>query len=212
MLIKKKSKIFEMLVEQSVVVLDATRLFQEITAKWERLQEGCVEMEKFEHQSDQLVHKITSKIEGTFILPLDKEDVKELTELLDDVMDNLEEVLNRLCIYRIPSSNKSLREFSALLVKATEEIHQNIVLMKNFKMSSYDFAVNYRKLHDIENEGDKLHRKILESLVGHRSPEFNGKDPISVLKWKEVFQTIEDTLDICENIAIIFERLKIKYI
>jgi len=212
MLIKKKSKIFKMLVDQSMIIRDAARFFQKITENWHMLQEACAQMKELENQSDHVVHDIANEIEKTFILPMDKEDLKELSELLDDVMDNIEEVLNRLFIYRIPSSNDSLREMSRLLTRATEVLHKNIVLLEKFGMSSDEFTMNYKRLHDIENEGDKLHRKILESLVGDRSAEYNGKDPISVIKWKEIFLTIEETLDTCEKIAIIFERLKIKYI
>lgn len=211
MFLPKKSKIFEKFLEQSAFVKEAAQLFEKMVQDWSYLEQGCQEMEKLENRADELVHTISDDLEKTFILPLDKEDVKALTELLDDVVDNLEQVTNRLKIYKISNSHATLIEFSKLLNQAAEQIHQSMQMVSESKTFSDELAQCYKKLHDLEEEGDALHRKTLERLLGEESSDLNGGDAISIIKWKEIFQTLEDTMDICEDVAIIIEQLKIKY-
>ncbi len=211
MFIPKKSKIFDKLVTQSALVKEAARIFRNITHNWGQLMEGCAELEALENQADDQVHSISADIDTFFILPLDKEDISELTESLDDLVDNLEQVANRIKIYKISQSNDALKKFSNLILQAAKQIHQSVLLIRERKMASVDYAACYKKLQDLENEGDQLHRTVLEGLFGEGPSNFNGKDPLSVIKWKEIFQTLEDTLDRCEDIAVIFSRLRIKY-
>lgn len=211
MFIPKKSKIFEKLEEQSLIVERASKIFQRIVHNWGQLKDGCAELETLEGEADEFVHTITDEIEMRFILPLDKEDIKELTESLDNIVDNIEQAANRLNIYKIPQTNEALKEFSNLLLQSIQQIHQGILMIKEHKFSSKEFIHYYKNLHAIENRGDKLHRKVLENLMGGSDPDFGGKDPILILKWKEIFQTLEDTLDQCEDIAVLFDRLRIKY-
>lgn len=211
MFIPKKSKIFDKLVKQSELVKETAKIFRNITHDWDQLMDGCAELKALENRADGQVHSISGDIDKFFILPLDKEDISELTESLDDVIDNLEQVANRIKIYKISRSNGALERFSNLILQAAEQIHQGILLIRERKIGSVDYAICYKKLHDLENEGDQLHRKVLEELFDEGPSDFNVKDPLSVIKWKEIFQTLEDTLDRCEDIAVIFSRLRIKY-
>jgi len=210
-LIPKKTKIFDGLVEQSRIIQETAQLFREATHDWRKLKENSSKIEDLEMKADELVHAITDEIETAFILPLDKEDLKELTELLDDIEDDIEEVANRLIIYRISKPNQALQEFSDFILASVEKISQAIRLIKENKLTSKEFFTHYRSLHEIENKADQLHRKVLGQIMGNGSPASYGKDTRSALKWIEIFQTLEDTLDECEDVAIIFDRLRIKY-
>jgi len=211
MFFPKRSKIFDKLTELSSVVKESARLFQQVAGDWARLKEGGVLLRELEHKADGLVHHISREIEATFILPIDKEDIKELTESLDDFVDNLEQTMNRLNIYSIPEGNRVLLEFAGLLVDAALQIEKGVLMMRERKLFSEEFASCYKKLHEIENHGDMLHRRVLENLMGEASTDFSGKNPLFIIKWKEIYQTLEDTLDVCEKIGQIFEKLRIKY-
>jgi len=170
-------------------------------------------LQTLEREADELVRRITDDIEKTFVLPLDKEDIADLTESLDDVVDNLEEAVNRLNIYNISKGNDALGDFSELIKQAAVQIHEGILMIKERRIASDDFASCGKMLHDLESQGDKLHRKVLENLMAGRfSFLINGNDCLSILKWKEIFQTLEDTLDKCDDIGKLFARLRIKYI
>jgi uncharacterized protein Yka (UPF0111/DUF47 family) len=83
-------------------------------------------------------------------------------------------------------------------------------MIKDRKMESTEYDACCKSLHDLESEGDRLHREVLEKLLGEGSDDF-GKDPLSIIKWKEIFQTLENMLDKCEDISVVFSRLRIKY-
>ncbi|UCG80553.1 MAG: DUF47 family protein [Desulfobacterales bacterium] len=201
------------MLKQSSIVKEAAQVFQKITLDWKQLKGGSSALQMLERRADELVHTITDDIEKTFILPLDKEDIAELTESLDDVVDNLEEAVSRLNIYKIAKANDALEDFSELIKQAAVEIHKGILMIKERKMASEDFASCGKMLRDLESQGDKLHRNTLEKLMGNHSSSFiNGNDYLSILKWKELFQILEDTLDKCDNIGKLFARLRIKYI
>src|SRR3972149_4479382 len=155
----KKTKIFDGLVEQSRIIQETAQLFREATHDWRKLKENSSKIEDLEMKADEFVHAITDEIETAFILPLDKEDLKELTELLDDIEDDIEEVANRLIIYRISKPNQALQEFSDLIFARAKKIKKAVKLIKENKLTSKEFSTHYRALHEIENKGDQLHRK-----------------------------------------------------
>lgn len=209
----KKSEVLEKLIQFSSVVKEAFETFQGIFEDPELLEVTCKKLEEIELKADTFVQEITKDIERVFILPLDKEDAKQIVDLLDDVVDNLEQVSNRIKIYRIKISQNSttFHDFSKLIFESINNICNCIMLINKRKITSEEFVSSIRKLHDLENEGDKIHRSILEKMLGEGAAEFGDQDPILIIKLKEVFQTLEDTLDKCEDFAVVFERLRIKY-
>jgi len=212
MFIPKKSKIFDKLVDLSALVKETALLFGDIVHDWSRLEKGYEMMEELESRADKHVHSISDDIESHFILPLDKVDISELTESLDDLIDNMEQITNRLVIYSIPESNGALKKFSALILEAVDKIHQCVELIRGNKMASDDYSNAYKRIQEIESDADRLHRNVLRDLLGEGGSGIYGNDPIAIIKWKELYQTLEDTLDRCEDISVILSRLRIKYI
>ncbi len=211
MFLPKKSKVLAKLVEQSSVVEEAAKIFQETMANISQLKHSCARLEILEAKADEFVHEITEEIEKVFILPLDKEDIKELTDRLDDIVDEIEQVANRLYLYSTAEKNEAAREFSELILQSVQQIHRGVSIINEHKFQLDDFQLCCEKLHSLENQGDKLHRKILKDLMCETSSDFDKDTILSLITWKEIFQMLEDTLDICEHVAIIFERLRIKY-
>ncbi|MDY7037562.1 MAG: DUF47 family protein [Thermodesulfobacteriota bacterium] len=211
MFIPKKSKIFDKLVELSTLVKETALVFRDMAHDWSRLEKGYELLKGLESRADKHVHSISDDIESYFILPLDKEDISELTESLDDLIDNLEQIANRMVIYGISESNDTLKTFSNLILEAVEQIHKCMLLIKQRKMASAEYLNSYRRVQDIESKGDHLHRNVLQELLGKSSFKTNEKDSISIIKWKEIYQTLEETLDRCEDISVILSRLRIKY-
>ncbi len=212
MFFPRKSKIFNKLAKLSSIVKHAGDVLHNLTHDWKQLKNAASELRDLERQADELVKSITNEIETVFILPLDKEDIGDLTECLDDVVDNVEEAVNRLHIYKISESNETLRAFAQLIRESAGEIHKGILMIKEQKIASEDFALCGSGLRDLESQGDKVHRNALEKMMDKDSSFLNGNDYLSILKWKEIFETLENTLDKCDNIAKLFSRLRIKYI
>lgn len=205
----KKSKIFDDLVKQSVTIQQAAEVFNNLATDFKKSKKCGDELESLEQRGDEYVHKITDAIEESFILSLDKEDIKGLTEILDDVLDNLEQTASRIRIYKLTKSTEVLQEFSETIVQTVDEIHKGMVMIQKRHFFSDDFTAVYKRLHDLENKGDMIHRRALVHLMGKTKASVT--ETLLIVKWKEIYQTLEDTLDRCEDIAIVFERLRIKY-
>lgn len=208
MFLPKRSKIFKNFNQQSLKVKEAALAFRKIANNKNSIDQGAMALARIEQEADSLVHKITDDIEIFFILPLDKEDLKVLAESLDDIVDNLEQAGNRLAIYKVKNHNREiLRSFADLICQASNQVEKAIRLIEHHDFSKREYYQCYKKLHDIEDKGDKLHRKVLEKLMGRKS----NLNPLTVIKWKEIFQTLEETLDMFEDVSILFEKLRIKY-
>lgn len=212
MFFPKKTKIFDKLEKQSGFVQRAAELFYNIAHDMRQLDALSTTMKQLEQEADKLVHTIIEEVEKTFILPLDKEDITELTDAMDDVIDYLEETVNRIEIFRMTESSDALKEFSGLIKKASGEITKGIMIIKNRGIASNDFDLCGINIRELETRGDALHRKILEDLMNYEAPYVEKENIISIIKWKEIYQILEDTLDRCDNIAKIFSKLKIKYV
>ncbi len=212
MFFPRKSDIFKKLIEQSSKLNDAAKWLVSIANDWDRLTDGTVRLKEIEHDADVLVHTIKEDIEKIFVLPLDKEDIAELAEHLDDIVDNIEEVVNRLGIYRITEGNKTLKRFSDLILQATEEIHNAMGMIEKRELTTTNFAASIKLLRDLEAQGDDLHRDVLRKLMGTPNKSLPVENTcLFILKWKEIYQTLENTLDTCDNIARLFSKLRIKY-
>jgi predicted phosphate transport protein (TIGR00153 family) len=211
MFLPKKSKIIELLGQHAHLVKEAAQILLAVARDWKTLNSSCQKIRELEHQADELVHLISDEIERTFILPFDKDDLRNLVEQSDDIIDNIEEVVTLLNIYDITKGNAFITEFTSLLKQAAVLIHNNVLLINQQKLLSDEFVASYKNLHDLESEGDSLHRKILKELFSGKSSTFKNDDLLEIIKWKEIFQTLENSMDRCEDIAITFEKLKVKY-
>lgn len=210
MFLPKKSDIFRRLLKQSALVEETARVFKELTQNWSDRKLLAEKLSALEQEADEHVHAVTDALEETFILPLDKEDLKELTESLDDIVDGIEQAANRIYIYEVPHESNELKEFAVVLLETAAYIHTGVAMLANHEFVSPDFPKCYKTIHEFENRGDAIHRSVVATLMKERSG-MTAANLLLTFKWKEIFQILEDTLDTCEDIATIFERLRIKY-
>ncbi len=158
-----------------------------------------------EKKADVFVRAITDITAKSFILPLDKEDITHLVETLDTIIDNLERVENRLNIYHLPT-NEAVADFSKVLADCSHNIHIAFRELSLNRLTSREFLTCCENLNALEKKGDIIHRKHLETLMNDDKAK-----PIMVIKWREIYQNMEDTLNQCELLAITFEQIRIKY-
>jgi uncharacterized protein len=159
-----------------------------------------------ETKGDEVVKRVREIVLKSFILPMDKEDILSVTETLDSILDTLERVENRLTIYRL-TSNEAVKDFSSLIVDSSHNIK---IGFREISQNSYDsgiFITTCDNLNKLEAKGDKLHRKHLEKLMNDEKIK-----PNELLKWREVYQIMEDCLNLCEKLAMHFDEIRIKYI
>jgi len=192
----KEEQFQHLLAKDTQNLLAGARLFAEI-ARCEKLGERrvlTVELKGIEHQGDLITRQVFDALNSTFITPFDREDLRSIASNLDDILDEVESVAQYLVIFELAESPDALRQFAHILADMAQEIDQLTSLL-------WDMA-NEKRIHegivrisDLENQGDNLYNTVLADLFR----EENGRTPLQVLKWKEVYQGLEDACDHCRD-------------
>ena len=182
-------------------VLEAARMLETMLRTFDDIPRRTAELRDLEHRGDELSHDIGRRLESTFVTPFDREDIHSLISGLDDVLDLIEEVGDTFGLYRIEAPTATAVQQSTIVVKQCELLHEAILHLRGFKgLEKY-----WIEIHRLENEGDTLVRGAIANL-------FDGKpDPIEVIKWKKIYNLLEATVNSCEDVANIIERIVVKH-
>jgi uncharacterized protein len=153
-----------------------------------------------EQEGDRITHDIIQRLNQTFVTPLDREDIHELAAALDDVVDYTEEVADYLGLYKIEAPMSQAQELAKVLHLAARQIAEAMPRLRGFKdLSHYTVEINR-----LENDGDRITREAIASLFD------NGIDPMVVIRWKDIFERLEEAIDATETVANILEGIVIK--
>jgi predicted phosphate transport protein (TIGR00153 family) len=203
----KEERFHELLDKDTAHLVRAARVFSEI-AQTENLEDRkakVAQLKALEHDGDLITKEIFGALNSTFITPLDREDIRSLAVDLDDILDYLEGVAQYLIVFEIAESPDPLRKFAQLLAAMVDEIHTATGLI-------WDLA-NEKKIHDsvvrisqLENEADALYFTVIADLF--RSGK--GRDPVEILKWKEIYQGLEDACDECKEFTHTLSNVVVK--
>jgi uncharacterized protein Yka (UPF0111/DUF47 family) len=136
----------------------------------------------------------------TFVTPIDRDDILQLSKALDDIVDYTEEVADYLGLYRIEAPMAQAQRLAGVLREATRQIAAAIPLIREFK----DIGDHMVEVHRLENEGDRISREAIASLFE------TGIDPMVVIRWKDIFERLENAIDSTERAAFILEGIVIK--
>jgi uncharacterized protein len=179
---------------------DAAGLLEEMLAEYPERRDLALEIREREHEGDQLTHEIINRLNQTFVTPIDREDILQLASALDDIVDYTEEVADYLGLYRIEAPMTQAQTLAGVLRGATRQLAEAIPLVRGFKdISSYIVEV-----HRLENEADRIVREAIASLFEV------GIDPMVVIRWKDIFERLENAIDSTERAAYILEGIVIK--
>ena len=184
------------LLEAAKVLDDLARHFEDVTAKAHRL-------ERLEHDGDQITHEIMARLNQTFITPIDREDIHELASTIDDVLDFFEQAAEHLVLYKIKEIRAPFRELAGVILSQAEQVNAIIPRLKDLKHSRIlDHCIEINRL---ENAGDLLLRQAVAELFEQ------VKDPLEVLKWKDLYELLETATDKCEDVAVVVEGIVLKH-
>jgi uncharacterized protein len=153
-----------------------------------------------EHEADNLTHDIIDRIDRTFVTPFDREDIHELASELDDVIDLIDGAARRAQIFRIQATRPPAVVLSEVLARAAKTVEEGVRDMKNAK---HVYAVS-EKLKVLEEEGDAVYHDAMGKLFGE------GSDAIEVIKWKDLYDKVEDALDRCEDVGNVLQSIALK--
>lgn len=213
----KEKKFFDMLAGQSKHIIDTAHMLNEFLHKYNELtdHQRLVYVDKIhemETQGDGITHDIISTLNKTFITPLDREDIYQLANYMDDILDYIDLCAKRLYLYKVQTSTRNMQELSNIIVKSAEHVHG--CMSKLSKLS--DIKHHYIAIQELENMADILHDKALAELfAGNQNKRPDNaddcNDPITVIKLKDIYDFLEAVTDKCEAIAHVLEGIVVKH-
>ena len=201
-LIPKEVRFFDHFEEQSRLIIEAARLLREMVENFADARAKAHTIKEVEHRGDLVTHEIVKRLNTTFITPLDREDIHALATELDDVLDYIEAVAERLVVYRIKEPTSACRAMAEIVAGTVEAMDRALRCLRGLDAAGFhEHAVEVNRL---ENRADTLLRESLAFLFEEE------KDPIEVIKWKEIYETMEAVTDRCEDVANVIEGIILK--
>ncbi|MFH1190062.1 MAG: DUF47 family protein [Candidatus Omnitrophota bacterium] len=195
---------YDLFEKQAAVAVEAAANFRQLVTNPAALDDKSLEkMHDLEHRGDEIAHEILDRLDKTFITPFDREDIHSLAKELDDIIDMLYTIANRMKTYKIAGADKNLIEFSCVIEESARAV---VCAVRGLRDSKNLKAVREScvEINRLENVGDTMRDNMLADLFE------TSKDPIDVIKRKEIYQDAETVLDICEDVAHVVQSILVK--
>ena len=198
-----ETKFYEWFEKATANLLEGAEALADLLDNYEQVEHKVAHITELEHRGDSIVHEVMHLLMHTLIIPLDSEDIERLISALDDVIDKIEATAVRMVIFRIEAPTERARQLGHLIRSAASEIHQampNLREKKNFRL----VTEHIKEINTIENNSDQILRDALVDIVNHREDLFN------LIRWKEIYEMLEEATDRMEDVADVLQRVVIK--
>lgn len=202
-LFPKEIDFFEIFDQAASNIKKAAEVLVTLTERFEDVPQRAKEIHEMEQDGDMLTHDIMRKLNKTFITPIDREDLHALASRLDDVLDLIWAAVDRIALFKITEPTKEINAMAENILMTAEVMQKAI---KKLKEKNYSHVQEYCiEINRLENRMDRDFRDALANLFE------NVKDPIMIIKWKEIYEHLEDASDRCEDVANILEAIVLKH-
>ena len=199
-LFPKQDDFFVLFRRQAALARKGADLLHDMLERFDRLEERAQELKAVEHEADGVTHEVFAKLNRSFVTPLDREDIHDLTSGLDDVLDAVEAIGTRLVLFKITRSTPAAVQLSMIIAMAAAQIEQAVDHLKD-SSNLLDHTVEINRL---ENEADNVSRHAVADLFG------GTHDLLDVMRWREIYGRLEGAADKCEDVANTIEAIVLK--
>src|SRR5439155_12460429 len=202
-LLPREEKFFALFLKQVENISEASRLMLEgATAGNSQLAKASEQIKALESKGDEITHDIFTRLNQTFITPLDPEDIQALSVSLDNVLDGIEDAAHRMGAYHLEPITPTILELCGIINQCTQQLQKAFETLDQNKQKVMEHCIEINRL---ENEADRLVRTAVADLFT------NEKDPIALIKLKEVYDFLEATTDYCEDVADTLQTVVVKH-
>jgi uncharacterized protein len=214
-LIPREMRFFDMFDETAARLTLAAGKFHEMVTVFDKLELRSDELKREEDACDTGIEKIIKALDRTFITPFDREDIHTLATSLDDIMDNMEETSHRLEVFRIEKPTPDAIELARIIKECCIRLEAALKLLRDMGNSEkiHDLV---REISQLENDADRVYRKADAALFANMVTSSSDATPITTLdiltliKWRELYGWMEDTVDACKDVANVLSEIVIK--
>jgi predicted phosphate transport protein (TIGR00153 family) len=200
-LIPKEERFYDDFIAMAEQIRHGSQLLDAMLAPDKPIWDRADEIKEVEHKCDFLTHEIIQRLNRTFVTPLDREDIHELARSLDDVMDAIDASATILKLYHIESVRPGARELARLVSDSTEQLVGAVKALEKRK----GVAERAVEINRLENEADRAHQAAVQALFA------DERDAVVIIKWKEIFDFLEQATDRCEDVANVLEGVVVKH-
>jgi hypothetical protein len=200
-LIPKEERFFDDFVAMAEQIQHGAGILEEMLAPERPIWDKADEIKEVEHKCDFLTHEIIQRLHRTFVTPLDREDIHSLARSLDDVMDAIDASAAVIRLYQIDRVRPDARELARIILQSSEQVVKAMKALERRK----GVAEPAVEINRLENEADRAHQSALRRLFEEE------RDPIVIIKWKEILDFLEEATDRCEDVANVLEGVVVKY-
>lgn len=166
----------------------------------ERREDGVRRIRDLEHEGDRLTHEIVDLLNRTFVTPFDRDDMYRLAGALDDICDHVDEAAGNIAGFGVQRVREAAKEQAQVILRSAGSLDEAIGRLEGFKDSSQYLT----ELRELEDEGDRIARDAVGALFASES------DPIALIRWKDIYERLEEAVDACENAADVLEAILVK--
>jgi uncharacterized protein len=196
----QKREFFDLFDKAALNAREISRLLVELLQGWPGSRELLLDIRTAEHEGDRLTHEVIDLLNRTFVTPFDRDDMYRLATVIDDICDHVDEAADDIDAYEVTEVPPRAVEQSEVIYRAASRLCEAIELLEGFG----DAHKHLFALRELEDEGDRLSREAVADLFR------SGKDPLTIIRWKDIHEQLEEAVDACENAADVLEAILVK--
>jgi uncharacterized protein len=203
-LIPREMRFFDLFDDVAATIHTAALKFLDMVTYYDNLAARGQEIKKNEETCDEQVEKIIKALDRTFITPFDREDIHTLATKLDDILDNMEETSHRLEVFRLEKPTAAAVNLAKIIVSCCDNLGQAIHLCRNLNRPD-EIHARVAEITRLENEADQIYREVDAALLANGTTDILG-----LIKWRELYAWLEETVDACKDVAQVISEIVIK--
>jgi uncharacterized protein len=196
----QKRQFFDLFTQASANARDIARVLVDLLDDWPESREKLRDIRELEHEGDRLTHEVINLLNRTFVTPFDRDDMYRLISVIDDVCDHIDEAADNIDAYEVRDVPEKARQQAEVIYRAATRLHEAVERLEGFKDSARQLAA----LRELEDEGDRLSRDAIAELFR------SSADPLTIIRWKDIHEQLEEAVDACENAADVLEAILVK--
>ena len=202
--IPREEKFFDLFEQGAHNMVKAARKLQELVESWDNVGEKVDEITKLEHEGDTTTHEIMAQLHRTFVTPFDREDIALLAHTMDDVTDFIHAAADAMLLYRVDSPSRRARELADIIVQAATEIEETVPQLRH-PAKLKQILPRCVEINRLENAADRVFRSAMAELFDYST------DIAYIIKWREIYEHMEQATDRCEDVADVLEGVALKH-